>query len=157
MNKNLLIFCLLLILFMILKVNSSPNNNFKKICGCVLKTKVHNKSLDKGSKGSSSKTLLDGCNSDCSNQKVDEDEIKESKKSKKKIGRSKSEKDAIESSKIEIENLKNKKEELEKELLNLKSEIIEINENNEKTDLKGKRRVKSFNDFYPIPADRKIR
>jgi len=46
---------------------------------------------------------------------------------------------------------------LEKELLNLKSEIIEINENNEKTDLKGKRRVKSFNDFYPIPADRKIR
>nr|CAD2193518.1 unnamed protein product [Meloidogyne enterolobii] len=72
MNKNLLIFCLLLILFMILKVNSSPNNNFKKICGCVLKTKVHNKSLDKGSKGSSSKTLLDGCNSDCSNQKSDE-------------------------------------------------------------------------------------
>uniref|UniRef100_A0A915NHD7 Uncharacterized protein n=1 Tax=Meloidogyne floridensis TaxID=298350 RepID=A0A915NHD7_9BILA len=74
----------------------------------------------------------------------------------KKIGRSKSEKDTIELSKIEIENLKNKKEELEKELLNLKSEIIEINENNEQIDLKGKRRVKSFNDFYPIPADRKI-
>uniref|UniRef100_A0A915N0N7 Uncharacterized protein n=1 Tax=Meloidogyne javanica TaxID=6303 RepID=A0A915N0N7_MELJA len=74
----------------------------------------------------------------------------------KKIGRSKSEKDAIEFSKIEIENLKNKKEELEKELLNLKSEIIEINENNEQIDLKAKRRVKSFNDFYPIPADRKI-